>query len=137
MKRPASRHLLLAPCFLATALFSACQSQVVPVGTDGRAATYSLATLSTDLPPDNPVLTVAAAAERALQLRGYVITRRVNSERECLLGGEFPGQRENSRTDVYIFTLHTGVRVQITIRPFGDLAESQAMMDAILAQLGK
>lgn len=122
---------------LAISLAAGCQSRVVPVGADGQPASFVLGTLSTDLGPEYDVLTIQAAAEQALLRRGYVITRRTSTQREARLTGEYAGGRDGAACDITVFNLHTGNRVQITVRPLGDLAESQSVMDAILTILGK
>ncbi len=133
------------PCrrFVAIALLAfltvlpACQTTVVPVGQDGRAASYSFGTLSTDLGPEVSVLTAAAAGEKAMGMRGYAVMGRFTTERESRLTGEYAGAAARNSAEIHIFTLHTGVRIRITMHPLGDLAESQALMDATLAQIGR
>jgi hypothetical protein len=115
----------------------ACQTSVVSVGQDGRAASYSFGTLMTDLGPEVSVLTAAAAAEKAMAMRGYAVMGRFTTERESRLTGEYAGAADRNAAEIHIFTLHTGIRIRITVKPLGDLAESQALMDATLAQLGK
>lgn len=140
--RPLARPArFLAACgftlILALSLVPGCQSRVVPVGADGQPASFVLGTLATDLGPEYDVLTIQAAAEQALLRRGYVITRRTSTQREARLTGEYAGGRDGAACDITVFNLHTGNRVQITVRPLGDLAESQSVMDATLAILGK
>ncbi len=140
-KPPRHRSLLTralsVSLIFALPLIQGCQSRVVPVGADGQPASFVLGTLSTDLGPEYDVLTIQAAAEQALLRRGYVITRRTSTQREARLTGEYAGGRDGAACDITVFNLHTGNRVQITVRPLGDLAESQSVMDATLTILGK
>ncbi len=128
-----TKSLMLAGSLLLTG----CQTSVVPVGQDGRAASYSFGTLATDLGPEVSVLAAAAAAEKAMGMRGYAVMGRFTTERESRLTGEYAGAAARNAAEIHIFTLHTGVRIRVTLKPLGDLAESQALLDATLAQLGR
>lgn len=125
-------------CLLASGVtLAGCASQVVPVGREGQPASYVVGTLSTDLNTDHDAITVAAAGEAALLSRGYVITRRTASQRECRYVGEYPGAAQRVSAEIYLFNLNSGLRLNVTVHPLGDLAESQSIMDAMLANLGK
>ncbi|MFN9131121.1 MAG: DUF3568 family protein [Phycisphaerales bacterium] len=117
-----------------------CVAQAVPVGRGELVGQYAGGTLAFDLPSGPnavPVLTAAAAAERALTARGYTIVGRTTSEHESRVEGRYPQPTALTNAVVLAFTDVRGTRVSIRIGGFGDLPESQAIANDMLALIGR
>ncbi len=117
-----------------------CVAQSVPVGRGELVGQYAGGSLAFDLPSGSnavPVLTAAAAAERALTARGYTITGRTTSEHESRIEGRYPQPTALTNAVVLAFTDVHGTRVSIRIGGFGDLSESQAIANDMLALIGR
>lgn len=120
----------------AACILSACQSQPIPVGTAGLAAQWQGSTLAVNLEPEISVLTLAAAGERVLLFRGYIITGRNMSEAQMRLRGKFAGSNDWTETTVVARVAGPSTRLEVSVAPSGDQAESRAVMDAILGEIG-
>ena len=109
-------------------------------GRSGTFATYNGRELSARLPARLDVMTIAAAGEAALIGRGYVITRREGTQGKSTVVGKAPAadwRRHIERAVVFQASQRKrGVRVEIHINPLPNEAESRAVLETALAQLG-
>lgn len=130
------------------AIFIIAAATTAPVGCTARArvesrpgitATYAFRTLHTELEPTVSVLTAIAAAEQALRARGYSITKSVSCEDKGLVVAKPPGasSRDLNKAVVESRVTKTGTSIQVRVEPFGDEAASYAIMDALLARIGR
>ena len=103
-------------------------------------ATYNGRELSARLPATIDVLTAAAAGEAALIGRGYVIGRREGTQGKTTIVGQTPAadwRRHVDRSVVFrAIQRKRGVHVEIHINPLPNEAESRAVLETTLAQLG-
>lgn len=113
------------------------------LGWHGRSntfATYNGRELSAHLPPRVDVLTAAAAGEAALISRGYVIGRREGTSGKTTIIGQTPAadwRRHVDRSVVFTAVQRKrGVEVEIHINLLPNEAESRAVLETALAQLG-
>jgi hypothetical protein len=111
-------------------------------GSPGRVlATYSIPTLKTELPPEVAVESIAAAATVVLESRGYTIERSDVSSDRATVSAKMPGDGDLSRgfdrTTVRARVTGAGTGLTITVEPWGDEMISRALLDAILARLGR
>jgi hypothetical protein len=111
-------------------------------GSPGRVlATYSIPTLKTELPPDVAVESIAAAATAVLEARGYTIERSDVSSDRATISAKMPGDGELSRgldrTVVRSRITGAGTGLTVTVEPWGEEMISRALLDAILARLGR
>ena len=141
-------HHAAAALLLAAGLgLLACQAPPpFAVGQTGLHAQYLLGTLFVTFPLVSPdqrttaeltVLQVAAAAERALLRRGYVIVGRTTSEHHARLIGRYAGQFLHEDLEVNASTDQDGVGLAISPKPLGDSAEAQAVLEDILILLAR
>ncbi len=126
---------------LAGALFAAwlagCQSHPAPAGSDRQqVATYRGRTLSTDLPPQVRVPSIAAAAEMALRHRGYSVTHTPTTEDYARIEGEAPKSGWCERIVIRARQTPSTTRVEVVAEPLGDQTLSRAVLDELLANLG-
>jgi hypothetical protein len=98
-------------------------------------ATYRFRTLTADLPATVRVPAVVAAARQALADRGYAV-RPARTEDEGTLEATAPEASDFERVVVSARLTSGGTRVQVTVEPLGDQAESRAILDGILGRLG-
>ncbi|MFN0011381.1 MAG: hypothetical protein ACKVS8_07025 [Phycisphaerales bacterium] len=130
---PAPHTLALV---LAAAVLAACSGPQSEVGRTGIMASSSLGTLEATLPPSIPVLTISAAAERALRARGFTITEKTASEDRAHIEAQqrSPGVLES--VSVWVSTLAAGPGLRVRVEPLGDEARSRVVMEGILTELG-
>lgn len=119
------------------ALLGACSSDPVPVGgKPGTQAVYSVRTLEATL-DSVPVEAAAAAAQAALRDRGYTIrSSSATPDRARIVAVPFDA---SLLEQVVVSASGAGgsSRLRIRVDPLGDQALSHAIMDAILARLGR
>lgn len=101
-------------------------------------ATYRFRTLTSELPGDVRVPSLVAASEAALRRRGYAVRSSTSTE----FNGAVDAVRHNAddleSLQVRIDARSSGsTRIEIRSEPLGDQAESRAILDAILAELGR
>lgn len=149
LARAAPRRHRAAAALLLTAALGLWACQAPPpfaVGQTGLHAQYLLGTLFVTFPLVSPdqrttaeltVLQVAAAAERALLRRGYVIVGRTASEHHARLIGRYAGQFPHEDLEVNASTDQNGVGLAISPKPLGDSAEAQALLEDILIFLAR
>jgi hypothetical protein len=119
------------------AFFSAgCQPAVRNQGQNGLLATYSMMTLTADLPERARVQAVIAAADAVVRSRGYgVETVRATEEEGSLLAIP-PKSAGSPRVWINAARVEGGTRVQIKPQPWGDEDVARSLLDGILARLG-
>lgn len=117
-----------------------CTPSLAVQGDSRTLAAFSGATLWAKMPAHIDVVTAAAAGEVALVERGYVIARREGTSGRTIVIGKTPAagwRRHVDRTaEVRASQRGGGVRVEVSISPIPSQAETRAIFDAMLAQLG-
>ena len=123
----------------AAILMAGCKARVEQAGTRRDvAAAYRIRTLSADLPGDISVHAAAAAAHSALRGRGYVITRSEVTADSARIEARAHGAGAFDKTVVQARPASDGaVRITVTAEPLGDERASRAILDAMLARLGR
>lgn len=119
------------------ALLAGCRANPAPVGAAGTQAVYRLGSLDAVLPPQVPMLTIAAAAEEALLARGYSIVSAEATADRCRVVGLGPQAADYERVIVAGSAAAAGPRVSVHVQPFGDEVASRVIMEALLARLGR
>ncbi|MBX3405839.1 MAG: DUF3568 family protein [Phycisphaeraceae bacterium] len=123
----------------AAILMAGCKARVEQAGTRRDvAAAYRIRTLSADVPGDISVHAAAAAAHSALRGRGYVITRSEVNADAARIEARAHGDGALDKTVVQARPASDGaVRITVTAEPLGDERASRAILDAMLARLGR
>ncbi|MBA4040053.1 MAG: hypothetical protein C0468_07005 [Planctomyces sp.] len=145
---PRLRHRAAAALLLAASLGPwACQAPPpFAVGQSGLRAQYVLGTLFVTFPLVSPdqrttaeltVLQVAAAAERVLLRRGYVVVGRTASEHHARIIGRYAGQFPHEDLEINASTDQDGIGLAISPKPLGDSAEAQAVLEDVLILLAR
>jgi hypothetical protein len=122
---------------LAATLAACAQPTLGYQGKNRVLATYNTPTLKTELPPEVSVEAVADAAEVTLIARGYTIERREVSGDRATVSAKQAGDGGWDRTVVRGRVTGAGTGLTVVIEPFGDEMISRAILDAILARLGR
>lgn len=130
----AARLVLLGVCACA----GACRPSVSSHGQRRDVlASYQFRTLEAKLGPEVPVLTARAAAEQALRSMGYVVTDASGGADRSRLEAKAAGRGDLDKVVVESWGGAGFTGVSVTIEPFGDQAESRAILDAVLNRLGR
>ena len=107
-------------------------------GAEGQVlATYSVRSLTADMPEGVRVRTAGVAAESALRARGYIITRANHGENQSRVEAATSADGMLDKTVVESWSTGYGTAVSVTVEPFGDEGASRAILDAMLARLGR
>ncbi len=123
---------------LALVLLTGCQASAGGAGRDREIlATYQFRTLSADFPDSVSVRAAAAAGESAMRARGYVITRSETTSDRSRIEAKANGDGLFDKVVFEAGVAGAGTRISLTIEPFGDEATSRALLDAVLARLGR
>jgi predicted small secreted protein len=123
---------------LASILLTGCKARIEGAGT-GRdiQASYQFRSLSADLPEGISVRAAAAAAQSALRSRGYIITKADTTSDHSRIEAKSHGDGWLDKVVFEASLAGAQPRVSFTSEPFGDEAASRALMDAMLARLGR
>ena len=92
--------------------------------------------LTTDLPKEVRVPSVAAAAELALRRRGYGVTRSQATEDFMKIEGEGPRSGLCEKIVIRARQVPNKTRVEIIAEPLGDQVISRSLMDEMLVAMG-
>lgn len=124
-----------------TALLPACAKPTLSYqGEDRVLASYSGSTLKTELPPEVSVEAVQAAAESVLLARGYTITTTRHDAEKGRVVGRSPADDEwfgSDETVIRAYVTGAGTGITVNVEPWGDEMASRALLDALLARLGR
>ncbi len=125
--------LLAAAC----ALLTGCKAVPQNMGS-GRSvqASYLRRTLTADVPATVRVPAAVAAADAALRDRGYAVTDSTATEDVGRVAAE---PRDAGFLDAVVVDVRvtgSGTRIEVTVRPIGNRAQSRAILDSILSRLG-
>lgn len=129
---------LRAGCLIGLPLLAACNGggRTASAGPERQqTATYRLRVLTSDLPPQVRVPSIAAAAEATLRHRGYSVTSTA-TEDYMRVEGEAPNAGWGERVVIRARQTPGKTRVEITAQPLGDQVLSRAVLDELLASLG-
>jgi hypothetical protein len=122
----------------AATVLAGCRGTSEPAGSSrDQEATYRRRTLSTDLPPQVRVPSVAAAAEMALRHRGYAVTRSPTTEDYARIEGEAPNPGWCEKVVIRARQTPSRTRIEIIAEPLGDQTLSRAVLDEMLVALGR
>jgi hypothetical protein len=121
------------------AILAGCSAKPAYQGQDrGVLAVYRFRTLSATLPGEIRVPAIVAASEAALRQRGYTVTHSSMSEDSARIDAEAhdAGLLESVCVKARV---RPGEETSLDIRfePLGDQTKSRALLDTILAQLGR
>jgi len=123
---------------LAVVLLTGCQARIEGAGREREVqASYQFRSLSADLPEGVSVRAAAAAGESALRSRGYVITRSDTTSDRSRIEAKAHGDGWLDKIVFEASAAGAGTRTSFTTEPFGDETVSRALMDAMLARLGR
>lgn len=123
---------------LAFVLLTGCQSRIEGAGKEREVqASYQFRTLSADLPAGVSVRSAAAAGESALRSRGYIVTRADTTSDRARIEAKAHGDGWLDKVVFEARIAGAGTRAGFTVEPFGDETASRALMDAMLARLGR
>lgn len=126
--------LLLAVLVSATG----CRAREGVAGSGGAVQTrYLLGRLEVDLGLEVTPADVAAAAEQSLRRRGYVVTSSRHTTDRSRVEGRSAGDGWLRKTVVVSRMRMDGTRVSVRVEPLGDEPVSYAVMDDLLARLGR
>jgi hypothetical protein len=120
------------------AMLPACQPSVASQGQKRDVlAAYQFRTLEAKLGPEVQVLTVRAAAEQALRSRGYVVSAVSGAADRSRIEAKAAGKGELDKVVIESWVGNRFTGVSVTCEPWGDEAESRAVLDAVLNRLGR
>lgn len=124
---------------LAAVVMAGCKARVEQAGAcRDISAAYRLRTLSAEVPGGVSVHAAAAAAHSAFRGRGYVITRSEVTADAARIEARAHGDGPLDKTVVQARPAADGaVRITVTSEPLGDERASRAILDAMLARLGR
>jgi len=123
---------------LACILLTGCKARIEGAGAEREVqASYQFRSLSADLPEGVSIRAAAAAAQSALRSRGYVITRSDTTSDRARIEAKSHGDGWLDKVVFEASLAGAGPRASFTSEPFGDEAASRALMDAMLARLGR
>lgn len=100
-------------------------------------ATYRYRTLSSDLPPETRIPSIAAAGRATLLERGYSIQSESTTEEHAELSAVRPDPDFLETMEIEVVAADSGPRIRITVEPLGDQPKSRAVLEGILAKLGR
>ena len=132
----AARTLVVAAGISGGCFGAGCQPAVRNQGQDGLLATYSMMTLTADLPERARVQAVIAAADAVVRSRGYGVEMVRATEEEGSLLAIPPKSAGSPRVWINAARVEGGTRVQIKPQPWGDEDVARSLLDGILARLG-
>lgn len=117
--------------------FAACSPQLSSHGREHITAAYSLGTLTCDLPDSVRVPAIMAAAEGALRGRGYSISAKASTDDRGRIYARAPRESRIEGVSIEARVTGAGHQVSVHVDPLGDDARSRALLDDILARLGR
>ncbi len=133
-------RVVVGGLFLSVGLVGCAKPTLGYQGKDRVLATYSMPKLKTELPPEVSVEAVTAAAESVLLARGYTITTTRHDAEKGRVVGRSPadtGWTGADQTAIRAYVTGAGTGVTIEVEPWGDEMASRALLDALLARLGR
>ncbi len=123
---------------LALIVLTGCKARIGGAGKEREVqASYQYRSLSADLSDGVSVRAAAAAAESALRSRGYVITGSDVTSDRARIEARAHGDGWLDKVVFSASSAGAGTRARFTSEPFGDEAASRALMDSMLARLGR
>lgn len=123
---------------LAALALSGCRATPAYQGSNQQVlATYHYRNLSADLPPDTRIPAIAVAARATLLERGYSIESESITEDHADFSAVPPNPDLFESLDVTIKQTNGGPQVRVTAQPLGDQPKSRAILEGILAKLGR
>lgn len=123
---------------LALVLLTGCKARIEGAGQSREVqASYQLRSLSADLTDGVSVRAAAAAAESALRSRGYVITSSNTTADRSRIEAKSSGDGIFDKMVFEAAVITGGTRASFTAEPFGNESTSRAVLDAMLARLGR
>ncbi|MBX3358902.1 MAG: hypothetical protein KF745_10790 [Phycisphaeraceae bacterium] len=131
-----TRQILMGFKLGGVLVLAACSSPG-SAGRSGVAAGYSFGRLKTELGPEVSVQTIAAAAERTLRKRGYSVFIDPHTEDRAVVQGRGPKSAEHETTTVESWVTKSGTVVEVYVSPWGDEGASYAILDEVLASIGR
>lgn len=140
----ARRFHIPRACSIAATAFSAgwlalpgCSPKLGQAGRSSVAAAYTAGTLTTELGSEVSVLAAATAAERTLRARGYALTESTQTEDRARLVGSRVGHGPFEAAVIESWVSPNGTTIAVRIDPLGDESASYAILDDVLARLGR
>jgi hypothetical protein len=132
-----SGMLALCAGILVTGLIlGGCQSTPSTHGKDGVQAVYSAGTLTGTIPEPTTTQQVMAAADQMFRDRGYSILESATTDDQGRIVGVPPRDSMTPRVTIQARTTAGGVRVDVSVSPFGSQDLSSSMFDGLLRRLG-
>jgi hypothetical protein len=114
-----------------------CHTTEAAQGQSGVTASFYGRTLTAEIPGAVPVQAVSSAAQSALRARGYTITSASASGDYTRVTAATPRAGILDQLVVRGRLSSDATRIEVTVEPFGDETRSRAVLDAILASLGR
>jgi hypothetical protein len=126
-----------ATCLLVIAAVSCgCSPAVKSQGQHGVTASYSGRTLSARLPAEAGVPVVAAAMDKVLRDRGYLVASSSVTADTATIVAKAPRVDNYPRVTLTARTGADATVVTIMNEPFGDQEQCRSLLDAVLRELG-
>jgi len=123
---------------LALIVLTGCKARIEGAGKErGVQASYQYGSLSADLSDGVSVRAAAAAAESALRSRGYIITGSEVTSDRARIEAKAHGDGWLDKVVFNASGAGAGTRASFKAEPFGNEAASRALMDSMLARLGR
>ena len=113
-----------------------CSPAVKTHGKDGVQASYSGNTLSARLPAEATVPATAAAIDKVLRDRGYLVAKSSITADVATFTAKAPRVDNYPRITIVAKTGADATIVDITNEPFGDQEQCRSLLDAILREMG-
>lgn len=113
-----------------------CKAKPAWQGRGDVLALYEYRTLKAEFPDQIGVPAVVASAETALRSRGYAITRSDWTRDKGVVHGKKPNPNWLEKVVVIVHLSRLGTRVEVRMDPWGNEAQSRAILDDMLVRLG-
>lgn len=118
-------------------VLGACSPQMKSQGANQDVtATYSGATLRSNLPEDARVPAVVAAAEQTFRARGYAVLHSSATEEGGEIVARAPRHDDFPRVRLRASRGESSTIVDIKVEPFGNQELSRSVLDGVLQRLG-
>lgn len=139
-RRQASQTLILSVLLLISGSITACAAPKDKVGWHGQEqflAVYRMGTLHCSLPQEIPVHSIIAAAEMAVERRGYIVTSvDATDDRGHVVARPADG-RQISKVTITSRLINNATAVSIRTKPGGHEHVCRDILERMLTRLGR
>ena len=132
-----ARLRFILACFAGVMLAGGCAPTLSRQGRTSVPVVFQRPQLSADLERDVMPRDVRAAARVALRRAGYTILKDEATATKCTVTARAPGDWRVEKTVIKAWDTGRETRVLVKALPFGDEPASRALLDDMLAELGR